>query len=140
VEQAALDPGAPPRLETYEAPEAVRFIALHPLIGDGLGAALHDPEGPARQAIAGCVSSSHRPNGSGPQRADGFPFTIERLEEADIAVRAGQFEALRYALSWRPEWPDAELWVTRDRLPLLLRLRWDLLDAEYELEALEREP
>lgn len=140
VEQAILEPGAPLQTMVYESPDPVAFIALHPLIGDGFAALLHDPAGPARQTPKGCVSSSHRANGGGPQRADGYSYAITRLDDEAVETAAGRFACQHYALSWREEWPDADLWVAPGPLPLMVRLAWPLLDATYDLVALETDP
>jgi hypothetical protein len=138
VQQLVFEPGAAPLTTEYRNPSGqIRFIAIHPLIGDGFAAVLHDRDGPARQAAIGCVSSSHQPNGGGPQRADAYHYEIERLAPARVETRAGVFETEAFALSWRKEWPDALLWVTPGPLPILVRLSWALLDAVYELDALD---
>ena len=62
---------------------------------------------------------------------------VAYLGEERVWVPAGEFEARRYALRWNPAWPPADIWVHGPQA-LFLRLRWEMIDAHYELTDLRR--
>lgn len=67
-----------------------------------------------------------------------MPVRIEvaYIGEETISVIAGRFDAPRYAVRWREDWPAADLWV-RGGDHLFLRMQWALVPTTYELTAFQ---
>jgi hypothetical protein len=110
------------------------IFAPHPLICDGWQAAAFAKGGPAVQHFLSSHCSPNLHGGSGPM-AGVTGKKLEYLGEQSLTVAAGEFTASHFMI--HPEEDEAkgfplEFWVHgEDRL--LIKLRWDLLKAEYTL-------
>jgi hypothetical protein len=107
------------------------------LVGDGLIARTRGREAPGTTRIISSVTCSYSPDGESDLLALPIKIGVEYVGEEPVTVKAGQFHASRYAVSWRPEWPSADLWVLGDDA-VFLKLHWSMTGATYELARLER--
>jgi len=135
TEGVTLDHGRVSQRKPLAAP--LTYLGLHPLVGDAL---VTIPRGTDRRGefvtIDG-IANSLSPNGELGLIAMPTRIDVAYLGEERVRVPAGEFEARRYALRWNPAWPPADIWVHGPQA-LFLRLRWEMIDACYELTELRR--
>ncbi len=110
----------------------LRYLGLHPLVGDALIALARGTERPGEFEPIACFSNSQAP--AGDEGLFAMPVTIDvaYLGEERIEVAAGGFDAAAYALRWKPAWAPARLWVQGPDA-LFLKLEWPEFGVRYEL-------
>jgi hypothetical protein len=113
------------------------YLGLHPLVGDALVTIPRGTRRPGEFVMIDGIANSLSPNGELGLIAMPTHIDVAYLGEERVRVPAGEFEARRYALRWNPAWPPAEIWVHGPQA-LFLRLRWEMIDAHYELTDLRR--
>jgi hypothetical protein len=108
------------------------YLGLHPLVGDALIATARGTHNQGEFLPIAAYTNSQSP--AGEEGLYAMPVTIQVAYQgtAPLEVAAGDFEARRYALRWKPEWPPATLWVHGEDA-LFLRLDWPMLGVSYEL-------
>jgi hypothetical protein len=134
-EGVTLDHGRVSQRKPLATP--LTYLGLHPLVGDAL---VTIPRGTGRRGefvMIDGIANSLSPNGELGLIAMPTHIDVAYLGEERVRVPAGEFEARRYALRWNPAWPPADIWV-HGPLALFLRLRWEMIDAHYELTELRR--
>ena len=87
------------------------FLGLHPLIGDGLIAAVRGADSPGVERTVNSVTCSYSPNGERELLALPIAIGVTYVGREPLTVSAGDFDAHRFAVRWRPEWPPADYWV-----------------------------
>ena len=118
-------------------PEPLQYLGLHPLVGDALVTISRGTDRPGEFRTVHGITNSASPNGELGLLAIPTDIDVAYLGAETIEVPAGRFDAQRFALRWRPEWPAADLWVYGP-LAVFLRLTWSMIDARYELIQLRR--
>lgn len=107
------------------------YLGLHPLVGDGMIALAVGTDRPGETRQVRSVTCSYDIAGESALLALPITIAVTFLDTAEVDVPAGRFEANRFHVQWRPDWPPAELWVHGEDA-LFLRLRWEIsgLDAQ----------
>jgi len=113
-------------------PGRVRYLGLHPLIGDGLIALARGREAPGEQQVIESVTCSYDINGESRLVALPIAIAVTYVGQEEIEVPAGAFLADHYELQWQPHWPPAKLWVHGEDA-LFLRLSWSVSQTVSEL-------
>lgn len=108
------------------------YLGLHPVIGDGLIAAVRGTDEPGVERIIESVTCSYSANGETELLALPISIGVTYVGEERLTVTAGMFDARRYALNWQPQWPPADLWVMGDEC-VFLKLDWSVSQMTPEL-------
>ncbi len=109
----------------------VRYLGLHPLVGDGLIALARGTDAPGAERWIESVTCSYDINGETSLVALPIAIGVTYVGDEQITVPAGTFCAHRHAIRWQPHWPAAHLWVLGEDA-VFLRLQWEFsgLDAQ----------
>lgn len=119
------------------SPTPYEFLGLHPLIGDGLICAIRGRDQPGVERRVNSITCSYSPNGEKELLALPIEIGVTYLAPERITVPAGTFDAHKYAISWRKEWPPADYWVFGDHYTFL-KETWSVSDMTCELMSLEQ--
>jgi hypothetical protein len=114
-----------------ETSQRLPYLGLHPLQGDAIIAQQRGTDALGEFRAIESVTNSVSPNGDEAPGGTRLEIDVAYMGEESITVTAGTFQARRYALRWREDWPAADLWVRDDNLFLLMR--WSMIDTWYEL-------
>ena len=114
-----------------------QYLGLHPLQNDALITTQVDKSAPKQYITIKGITNSLSENGD--QGLAAIPVNIEvaYLGNEALTVKAGTFNARKYALRWQPHWPPAYVWV-QDEAPVFLKMTWEKIDNWYELVLLEQ--
>ncbi len=110
------------------------FLGLHPLIGDGLLAAACGLEQPGIERTINAVTCSYSPNGERELLALPIAIGVTYVGGERLTVPAGEFEAHKFAVRWRPEWPPADYWVFGEDF-VFLKSTWSVSQLTCSLES-----
>lgn len=112
------------------------YLGLHPVQGDGMVVQVRGESDPGVFVTIAAITNSISPNGD--EELYGMPCSIDVafIGHETVTIAAGTFEARRFALRWREDWPPANLWVRKEDCVFLL-MRWSLIPNWYELTAIE---
>ena len=126
---------------SQQVPGRVDYLGLHPLVGDGMIALARGTDAPGEARIIPSITCSYDLNGETGLVALPIDIAVTYTGKDEITVPAGTFVADRYALRWRPEWPEAQLWVHGEDA-VFLRLHWDVsgLDSQLVSATLDCQP
>ena len=108
------------------------YLGLHPLIGDGLIAAVRGHDSPGEERMIDSVTCSYDINGETGLIALPIGIAVTYVGPDEVTVPAGTFEADHYLLRWQPHWPAAKLWVHGEDA-IFLRLSWEVSGLNSEL-------
>jgi hypothetical protein len=132
VECESLTPHYGRVSQRFRSPRTIRYLGLHPLIGDGLIAGARGVDRIGEEDTIDSITCSYSPEGETGLIALPISIGVTFKGFETVTVPAGTFEARRYALNWRPEWPPADLWVHGDDY-IFLKLHWPYLSVTEEL-------
>lgn len=113
-------------------PGRMKYLGLHPLIGDGMIALARGREAAGERRLIESITCSYDLNGESGLVALPISIAVTYVGEEEIEVPAGRFVADHYELQWQPHWPAAKLWVHGDDA-LFLRLSWSVSNTTSEL-------
>jgi len=111
------------------------FLGLHPLIGDGLIAAVRGRDRPGEERVINSITCSYSPNGEKDLLALPIEIGLTYLGPEKLTVPAGTFDAQRFGIRWRQEWPPADYWVFGEDY-IFLKSTWSVSTLVCETTSL----
>lgn len=112
------------------------FLGLHALVADGLVAAVRGRNLPGTERIIHGITCSYSRNGETELLALPIDIGVIYVGREHVTVPAGIFDADRFAVRWRSEWPAADYWVTGDDF-VFLKSSWTVSGLTCLLTSLE---
>jgi hypothetical protein len=125
------------QVRTSDQPYA--FLGLHPLVADGLIAAARGRDRPGSERMIHSITCSYAQNGETGLLALPIDIGVTYVGRESLTVPAGTFDADRYAVRWRAEWPAADYWVFGDDF-VFLKSAWTVSGLTCRLATLKFTP
>lgn len=113
-----------------------QFLGLHPLVGDGAIAAVRGRDQPGAERMINSITCSYSTNGERELLALPITIGLTYVGPERLTVPAGTFDAHRFGVRWRPEWPVADYWVFGDDY-VFLKSTWSVSNLTCVLTSLK---
>ena len=118
---------------------AYEFLGLHSLICDGLLTAARGRDDINRERGINSITCSYSLHGEEGLLAFPIDIGVTYLGEERLTVAAGEFDAHKFHVRWRPEWTPAAIWVWGEDY-IFLKSMWEVSGLTCELTSLEVVP
>lgn len=118
---------------------AYEFLGLHSLVCDGLLTAVRGRDDLNKERSINSITCSYSLHGEEGLLAFPMDIGVTYCGEERLAVAAGEFEAHKFLVRWRPEWTPAAIWVWGEDY-IFLKSMWDVSGLTCELNSLEVVP
>lgn len=115
---------------TYE------FLGLHALICDGLLTAARGRDDVNRERSINSITCSYSLHGEEGLLAFPIDIGVAYCGEERLTIAAGEFDAHKFHVRWRPEWTPASIWVWGEDY-IFLKSMWEVSGLTCELTSLE---
>ena len=122
--------------QVRQSDRAYEFLGLHPLVCDGMLTAVRGCNAPNEERIVNAITCSYSQNGETELIALPIEIGVTYLTQERISVPAGDFDAHKFDVRWRREWPPAAYWVWGDDF-VFVKSTWEISELTCELASLD---